>query len=151
MALRADGFEALVPWDSRLRDLLGEVSSLAPISSTFSSVGTVRFLSGFLSSSSLTKLCILCYLELLLLGTGTEIFWDLFQQTYIVNTFALSTHILLNSVSDSMHVVISINGWLRTALREANRWFIAQESYTRQLILDFHVSKHCDWLTMMAA
>ena len=48
-----------------MRDLLGEVSSLAPISSIFSSVRRFRFLSSFLSSSDpvvfslLTKLCVL--------------------------------------------------------------------------------------------
>jgi len=76
LALRADVSEILVSWASRLRDFLGEVSSLAPILSNLSSVSTVRFLSGFLSSSDpvlfslLTKLCILC-----LLGTGSPGNW----------------------------------------------------------------------------
>lgn len=68
VALLADLSETLVSWDSRMWDLLGEVSSLAPISSNFSSVSRFHFLSGFLSSSDpvvfslLTKLCVLCLL-----------------------------------------------------------------------------------------
>jgi hypothetical protein len=72
MALHADILETRASCASRLRDFLGEVSSLAPISSNVSSVTTVHFLSGFLSSngpvvfSLLTRFCILC-----LLGTGS--------------------------------------------------------------------------------
>ena len=45
------------------RDFLGDVSSVAPVSSNLSSVSIVHFLSGFLSSSGsvlgvLTSLCI---------------------------------------------------------------------------------------------
>jgi len=68
VALLAELSESLVSWASRMRDLLGELSSLAPISSNFSSVSRFRFLSGFLSRSDpvvfslLTKLCVLCLL-----------------------------------------------------------------------------------------
>ena len=74
VALRADVFETLVSWASRLRDFHREVSSLATISSNFSSVSTVRFLSGILSSSdsvvftALTKLRMLCFLGSRCLG-----------------------------------------------------------------------------------
>jgi hypothetical protein len=51
VALCADVFETPVSCISRLRDYLGEVSSLAPMSSDVSSVSTVNFLPGFLSSN----------------------------------------------------------------------------------------------------
>jgi hypothetical protein len=51
VTFRADDFETLVSRASRLRDFLGEVPSVTPISSNLSSVSTVRFQSGFLSSS----------------------------------------------------------------------------------------------------
>lgn len=76
LAVRADVSETLISWAIRLRDFFGEASSLAPILSNLSSVSTVRFLCGFLSSSDpvlfslLTKLCILC-----LLGTGSPGNW----------------------------------------------------------------------------
>jgi hypothetical protein len=51
VALRADVIETPVSCASHLGDFLGEVSSLAPMSSNVSSVSTVRFLSNFLSSN----------------------------------------------------------------------------------------------------
>jgi hypothetical protein len=148
MVLGADGFETLVRWDSRLRAFLGAVSSLAPISPTFSSATIVRFLSGFLSNSLLTKLCIRCYLELFLLGTGTEIFWDILQETYILNTVPLDTRCW--TAYDSMHVVIAVNGWLRTALREANAIIHGARVLQQTANVGLHVSKHCHWLIMAA-
>jgi hypothetical protein len=82
--------------DSRLRDFLSEVSSLAPsVSSNFSSVNTFRFLSGFLSNQRS------CWFQLIDQVVCTLFTWNLFfhklalkfsttfQQTHRV---ALNTH-----------------------------------------------------------
>jgi hypothetical protein len=51
VVLQADVLETPDSSASHLRDFLGEVSSLAPMSSNVSSVSTVHFLSDFLSSN----------------------------------------------------------------------------------------------------
>jgi hypothetical protein len=51
VALLADVIETPVSCASRSRDFIGEVSSLAPMSSNVSSVSTVCFSSAFLSSN----------------------------------------------------------------------------------------------------
>jgi hypothetical protein len=88
-------FSKHVSWVSHLKDLLGEISSLTPISPNFLSVSTVYFLSGFLSSnypvvfSILTKWCILC-----LLGTCSPENW---HQNFL-RYFPVDSHFKQNCI-----------------------------------------------------
>jgi len=78
-------FSKHVSWVSHLKDFLGEISSLTPISLNFLSVSTVYFLSGFclaiilLFSAYWPSGVYFVYMGLDLLKTGTKIFCDTFQ------------------------------------------------------------------------
>jgi hypothetical protein len=90
---------------SHLRDFLGDVSSLARVSSNLSSISTVHFMSGLLASSSpvvfslLTMLCVLCLVGSGCPGNGHRNFLRHFPADSYLK-YSCSKTILLSSTAE---------------------------------------------------